>query len=403
MSTPALSFDLTASDPYPYFAQLREQAPVHWNAYQRAWVVSRYEDVAAAFRDPRLSADRITPFLEALPADRRAAAAPVLGPLSRWMVFEDPPAHTRLRSLVAPAFTARGVAALAERIRATTDELLDAFVRERHEDLLHHLAVPLPAIVIAELLGVPPSRRADFKSWSDELALVVFGAVDVSDRYARAISGLDGLNDLFTGLIGARRRDPADDLVSYLVHAGAERGDPLTPEELTAMCVLLLFAGHETTANLIGAGVAVLLRHPEQLALLRAQPQLIGSAVEELLRFEGPAKLSIRQARAAIALHGQDIGEGDRVLLLHAAANRDPARFTAPDRLDITRQPNPHLGFGHGIHSCVGAALARLEARIAIPLILDRLPDLALAEDELHWQPTVLGRSLRRLPVTHAA
>lgn len=403
MSTPALSFDLTTSDPYPYFARLRAEAPVHWNDYQRAWVVSRYDDVAAAFRDPRLSADRITPFLEALPADRRAQAAPVLGPLSRWMVFEDPPAHTRLRSLVAPAFTARGVAALADRTRALTEELLDTFAHERHGDLLHHLAVPLPAIVIAELLGVPPARRADFKAWSDELALVVFGAVDVSDRYARAISGLDGLTDLFSGLIQARRRAPTDDLVSFMVHAGAERGDPLTPEELTAMCVLLLFAGHETTANLIGAGVAVLLRHPEQLALLRAQPQLIGSAVEELLRFEGPAKLSIRQARTGIALHGQEIREGDRVLLLHAAANRDPSRFAEPDRLDITRQPNPHLGFGHGIHSCVGAALARLEARVAIPLILGRLPGLALAEDELHWQPTVLGRSLQRLPVTYAA
>lgn len=402
-STEQLSDDLTAADPYPAFARLRERAPVHFNEQQRAWVISRYDDVASGFRDPRLSSDRITPFLNALPPERRGSAAPVLVPLSRWMVFEDPPAHARLRSLVAPAFTSAALSRLATRSETIVDDLLDAFIAEGHEDLLQHVASPLPAIVIAELLGVPPSAREDFKAWSDELALVVFGAVDVADRYARAVAGLESLNGLFTDLIAARTSASHDDLISVMVHEGERRDDPLTPEELTAMCVLLLFAGHETTANLIGAGVAVLLHHPEQLALLRDRPELIGSAVEELLRFEGPAKLSIRQATTDLELRGRTIEAGQRVLLLHAAANRDPARFPDPERLDITRQPNPHLGFGHGIHTCVGAALARLEARIAIPRILERLPGLACAEETLAWQPTILGRSLRRLPVLHAA
>ena len=390
------------ADPYPVLAELRENAPVHWSDRYRAWLLTSYEDCEAAHRDPRFSSDRIAPVLARL----EAAGAPealirTLRVLAGWMVFKDGPEHRRLRGLVNRAFTPRAVARLHEAIERTTDELLAA-VRPRGEaDLVAELAFPLPAIVIAELLGVPPSDRDRFKAWSEDVASLVFGAVDDESRHERAQAGMAELVAYFDGLID---RASGDDLLAHLVTVRTPDGDALTREELIAMCTLLLFGGHETTTNLLSSGTLALLRHPDQAARLAADPDaLVRTAVEELMRFDGPARISARVMAADVELRGQRLRAGDRAYLVLAAANRDPATFERPDGLDLTRAPNPHIGFGLGTHYCLGAPLARLEGAIVFPRVLDQLPALRLAGAELRWRPTLLSRSLAALPVAFAA
>lgn len=383
------------NDPYPALSHLRDEDPVHFNERLDAWILTRYDDVCASFRDPRLSSDRVSPFIARLPQERRAVCEPVLGTLGRWMVFKDPPDHARLRARVAPAFTARAIRSRETRIRRLVTELLDRFVGEDLTDVVSGFAAPLPAIVIAELIGVPEQERERFQLWSDDLALLVFGSVDVEDRYERAARAQAGLRAMFVELADqARRSPPEEGLVSLLVH----QDDPLDADELTAMCVLMLFAGHETTTNLIASAVAALLDHPAQAAAIRADDSLGASAVEEFLRFDGPSKVSPRWVVEDLELRGRRIRAGQRVFPMQLAANRDPARFAEPDRLDLERSPNPHVAFGHGLHSCVGAPLARLETRIAVTELVRRFPGLRSAGERV-WRPSVLARGLERLPV----
>jgi cytochrome P450 len=385
-------------DPHAFFHRLRHDDPVHWNERHRAWVITRYGDNAALFRDPRLSADRITPYFDHLSAEERDALEPTWRNLSRWIVFTDPPDHTRLRGLVNRAFTPRAVEALRARVGVITGELLDAVGGRDELDLVRDVAYPLPAIVIAEMLGAPPEDRDRFKGWSDDLSAVVFGAVDRPDRHEVAQRGLVEFDAYFGALVDRYRRHPADNLMTALVHARDGTGS-LSTDEIIATCTLLLFAGHETTTNLIANGVLALLRQPDQLDRLRGQPGLIGTAVEEILRFDGPTRVMVRVVAEDVEVDGRRLRRGDKVFLSPMAANRDPAQFADPDHLDVARHPNPHLGFGFGAHYCLGAPLARLEGAVAIPAVLDRLPGLALGDRPPTWASTVIGRGMLSFPV----
>ena len=391
-------------DPYAYFGRLRDTEPVTYNERYRSWVVTSHRHCAAAFKDPRVSSDRISPFVASkLDGDTDPRLRATFDVLADWLVFKDPPDHTRLRRLVHRAFTPRSVEKMRVRVEELAEELLDGIVREGRSDLLHAFAYPLPAIVIAEMLGVPPEDRDRFKEWSDQITALVFGGLEDPGRHVRAATGMAELVDYLTWLLRRYEAEPDDNLMSALVEA-REHDDALTEAEVIATCTLLLFGGHETTTNLIANAVVALLEHPAQAAALREGRVDTREAIEELVRYDGPAKVVVRQiGREPVELGGRTLEPGQRVFLVPASANRDPEVFADPDRLNLARERNAHLGFGVGIHYCLGAPLARLEAGIAIPRILQRLPELALDTDELSWHPILLTRGLTSLPVRFVA
>jgi cytochrome P450 len=381
------------ADPYPVLARLREHDPVHWSEALGAWIVTRYAEVREALRDPRLSSDRVRPFFEAQPAGARAGLSALESNVSRWAVFLDPPRHTRLRALMSHAFTSRAVEALRARVAARIDELLAPLAARAEFDLIGEFAWPLPAAVIADLLGVPRADVPRLKAWSDELSGFVFSGRHVQAKYERAARGVTGMAEYFARLIRERRAHPDKGLISALA-AASGGAEPLTPEELEAMCVLLLFAGHETTTHLIGNGMLALLAQPGALAELqakRADAAFVENAVEELLRYDGPSIAQGRVAAADLEIAGRRIRRHERVFLMLGAANRDPRAFDRPETLQLGRSPNPHLAFGFGIHFCVGAPLARLEGRLALPRLLERFPRLELAAAP-GWQDSLVIR-----------
>jgi cytochrome P450 len=389
-------------EPERFFARLRAEQPVSWNEHHRAWVVTRYADVVAALRGPHLTAERIRPFRERVDPPAGSVLDRSLAVLERWLVFKDPPDHERLRRLVSRAFTPSIVRARAAQITDLVDGLLDhlddaAASASAAVDLVHHFAYPLPAVVIAEMLGVPPGDRDRFKAWSDQLTTMVFGAHDRPDRFDVGAEGLNDLAAYLADLVAHYQRHPGDNLITVLL--GREGDDVLSRDELVATATLLLFAGHETTTNLIANATLALLRAPTEAKRLRAEPGLLPSAVEEFIRFDGPAKATMRLVAHDHDFAGAPFRRGDRVFLMNCAADRDPAEFADPDVLDVGRHPNPHVGFGFGLHFCLGAPLARLEVASAVGRLLARFPDLALAEEALDWHPTVLSRALLRLPV----
>jgi cytochrome P450 len=376
------------------YADLAVAAPVNRIALptgQQAWLITGYDDVRQALRDPRLvMSDTVEVILS-----RHLLSPETFAAMSGHMLNRNPPDHTRLRRLLTAAFTRRRIEQLAPRIQQITDELLDAMASAARVDLIDSFAVPLPIIVICELLGVPADRRAEFHDWS---ATIVVGALVDPDAYCSAVHVLVRY---LRELLEIKRAAPADDLLSALV-AARDGQDRLTEDELTSMMTLLLIAGHETTVNLIGNGVHALLTHPDQLALLRSQPERLGAAVEELLRFDGPMQVAaFRLTTEPIEIGGITIPADEIVVLGLLAANRDPAWAARPDVLDITRTDNPHLAFGHGIHHCLGAPLARLEGRIALGTLLARFPQLRLAvpAEQLIWRSGVLMNGLVALPV----
>jgi cytochrome P450 len=383
-------------DPHPLYHRMRSEAPVHRGTEPSTgrgiWFLTRYAHVQRALHHPALRRefDRLPAALAAPHRAARDRTREGMG-LGRHVLNLDPPDHTRLRRLITPAFGARTSAALAPRIRRVTADLLDPVDGE--VDLVEALAMPLPVIVIAELLGIPGDDRTRFRRWVDG----IFRSADEPTRHRSATE----LVSYLEGWIARRRHRPADDLLSRLASA-EQQGDRLSHTELLSTVFLLLVAGHETTVNLIGNGVLELLRHPGELARLRRRPGLVASAVEEILRFNGPVKAStLRFAFDDVDFDGVMVPRGEAVMPLLLAANRDPAVFPEPDRFDITRDPNRHLGFGHGIHFCLGAQLARLEGRIAIDALVRRFPTLALATDpgQLDWLPGHPLHGVRRLPV----
>jgi cytochrome P450 len=392
--------DEAVRDPHSYFDRLRNHDPIYWNARHRAWVLTRYDDVTRELRSQTLTAERITPFAAAV---GRAAQSDDVDTtfkiLQEWLVFRDPPEHTRLRRLVARAFTPKVVRDRVPEIAATIRELVADLRSAPTADLIHDFAYPLPAVVIAQMLGVPPQDRDLFKHWSDKITALVFGAYDQADRFESASRGMIELRDYLIGLIDQYSTDPEDNLISVLLEH--EDDDALSREELVATCTLLLFGGHETTTNLIGNAMLALLTHRDQFDLLRQTPELIGSATEESLRFDGPARATVRLVKEAHEIEGRQLTPGQRVFLVNLAANRDPAAFAEPHRFDITRNPTNHVGFGVGIHYCLGAPLARLEGQLAITALVEAFPDMQLSvePDSLDWHATMLSRGLVQLPV----
>jgi cytochrome P450 len=392
-------------DPYPFFVHLREQAPVHYSAAHRSWLLTRYDDVAAGLGDPRLSSDRVRPLLAALSEEKRLQAGGVMRQISEWMVVTDPPAHTRLRRLATSAFHPRKVVAMEDRIRTLVERYLDEFIASGERDIVAGFSFPLPATVISELIGAPAEDAERFKGWSNELALVAFGAGGEArgERHARAERSIAEMFEYFAGLIERSRAQPGEDMISSLIEGDGE--DVLSDREIVSMCALMLFAGHETTTTTITSAVKLLLENPEQMERLRADPSLSGKAVEEVLRVEGAIKVLHRWVIEDLELRGEQIRAGDRVLLVPAAANRDPAKFEDPDRFDITRSPNPHLAFGKGLHACIGAMLARIEMRVALAAIAQRLPGLRFARDAgpPRWVESLASRGLVECLVEHDA
>ena len=387
------------ADPHSYFSVLRAHDPVHWNEKYRAWFIHRYDDVLDALRDSRFSSERIGAAYDRLTGDQKAQRQPTYDILMDWLVFRDPPDHTRLRRLVSRAFTPRAGEAWRERINGVVDELIDDLSERGQFDLIEDFAYPIPAVVIAEMMGVPADDRDRFKDWSDDVMILVFGARGVGDRRARAQQGLIELSAYLGELVTHYRQRPADNIISNLVEA-SEGDDSLEDPEIVANCVLFLFGGHETTTNLIGNGMRVLLQHPDELKRLRDDPSLIKPGVEEILRFDGPSKMEVRTLADEVELRGKTLPAGDMVYLVQHAANRDPEAFDQPDRFDVTRDPNNHIGFGFGLHFCLGASVARLEGTIALEALVRRLPNLELGPEPEVWVPTMLSRGLEHLPVS---
>ncbi|MFJ2863279.1 cytochrome P450 [Kitasatospora sp. NPDC087314] len=382
------------ADPYGGYTQLRADAPVHRVVGPDGlpvWLVTRYPDVRQALADPRLALDKA----HAAPGNYRGFALPPA--LDANLLNMDPPDHTRIRRLVVQAFTPRRISALRGPIERVAERLLDTVAPLGRTDLLAAYAAPLPITVICDLLGVPEDDRHDFRAWTDTLI-----TPDPS-RPEEARAAVKAMLGFFTGLIDRKRTEPGDDLLSDLIAVRDEQ-DRLSEDELTSLAFLILFAGYENTVHLITNAVLALLTHPEQLAALRDEPELIAGAVEEFARFDGPAPLAIRRfPREDVTIGDVTVPAGETVLLALASANRDPEQFTDPDRLDLRRRENGHLALGHGIHYCLGAPLARMETAVALTVLLRRFPDLALdvPAEQLRHRPTLRARGLLELPVRY--
>lgn len=376
---------------------------MRWNKGVNAWILTRYSDVSAALRYDRLSAERITALTGLIGESGGESARQFERTFLKMMLFSDPPDHTRLRSLANKAFTPRVVGQIRSHIQGIVKGLLDGVQPDGDRepgkiDVITDLAYPLPAIVIAEMLGAEPKDRDQFKKWSDDLAAFLGNIRIVSETYESAMKSEAELIDYLRELVAQRRKEPKDDLISALVMA-EDQGDSFTQEELFSMCVLLIFAGHETTTNLIGNGILALLNNPSELAKLRQNPSLIVPAIEEIIRYDGPVQTTTRTALEPLEIGGKQIAKGDRISLTLGAANRDPAQFPDPDRMDITRGENRHVGFGFGIHFCLGAALARMESQLAIGAMVERMPELRLESADLVWRDNPILRGVNSLPV----
>jgi pimeloyl-[acyl-carrier protein] synthase len=383
------------ANPYPLYRRLRTEDPVHWDPFLHAWVVTRYADVIHVLRD--FSANR-TPTPEQLSAMDLSALNPIARVMVRQMLFMDPPDHTRLRALASAAFTPRRVERLRTHIQEIVDGLLDAVVSAGRMDVIADLASPMPAIVTAEMLGVPAADHEQLKAWSADFAEMLGNFQHNPDRFSRVLRSVEGMGAYFRSAIDEQRDRPRDGLIHAMMTAEVE-GARLNEEEIVANLIVTMVGGQETTTNLIGNGVLTLLRNPGEMERLRADVSLIPSAVEELLRYESPSQHTARLAREDIEMGGKRIGKRQAVIAVMGAANRDPERFPEPDRLDVMRKDNRHVAFGWAAHFCFGAPLARLEGQIAFESILRRLPNLALAPGPLTWRPNLGLRGLTALRV----
>jgi hypothetical protein len=386
------------ANPYPLYHRLRTEDPVHWDPFLHAWVVTRYDDVVRVLH--HFSADR-TPAPEQLTSMGLSALNPVAQVMVRQMLFLDAPAHTRLRGLASVAFTPSRVERLRAHIQEIVDGLLDRVESAGQSDLIADLAEPMPAIVTAELMGVPVDDHKQLKSWSADFAEMLGNFQHNPDRIPRVLRSVEEMTAYFRAAIREQHEHPRDGLIQALMSAEIE-GSRLTEEEVIANVIVTMVGGQETTTNLIGNGLLSLLRHPDQLHKLRDDSSLIPSAVEELLRYESPSQHTARLARDDVQMGGRLIRQRQAVIAVMGAANRDPERFPDPDRLDITRKDNRHVAFGWAAHFCFGAPLARIEGQIAFETILRRLPRLTLDPRPLVWRQNLGLRGLAALPVTFA-
>jgi cytochrome P450 len=386
------------ADPYPLYQRLRNEAPVHWDPFLHAWVVTRYNDVVKVLHD--FSANR-TPSPQQLADIGLAALGPVAEVMVKQMLFMDPPSHTRLRALASAAFTPRKVEALRSHIHEIVNSLLDVVISSGRMDLITEFANPLPAIVTAEMLGVPTSDHVKLKNWSADFAEMLGNFQHNPGRVQRVLQTVEEMTAYFQQAICEQRRYPRGGLIHALLTAEIN-GDRLSEEEVIANTIVTMVGGQETTTNLIGNGILTLLRHPAELESFRSDDSLVPSAVEELLRYESPSQHTARIAPSDVEMGGKRINRGQAIIAVMAAGNRDPERFPDPDRLDLARKDNRHLAFGWAAHFCFGAALARVEGQVAFSTLLRRLTNLRLAVDPrtLVWRFNLGLRGLTALPVT---
>ena len=403
-----MTIDLLTPDalrnPRELFASIRDRGPVTWSEAHKAWLVNDYQSVVDGFRDTEtLTSDRLTPLERRLSQERRETLALTFEVLRGWMTFHDAPRHAVLRNPVRRAFTPKRVGDLRQTTTRIVDELLNNLEERVGEtvDLKQEFAFPMPAIVIAELLDIPASDRHRFQDWSRKLSAIVFGESENIDQAATAADGSAEFTEYFQWLIRERTEAPGDDLISALIAArGTDDSPGLTDMELVGACTLLLFAGHETTTNLITNSSLALLEYPDQTRALVSDESLLPSAIEELIRHDGPVKIMVRSVSRDHLREGQELRAGDSVFLSVTGANHDPSVFQSPDELDLRRSTKtPHVGFGQGPHFCLGHALARLELGTALPALFKRFPGLELATDHVEWEPLILVRSAADLPV----
>jgi cytochrome P450 len=403
----AVAFDprdpIAIQRPLEILLPLQAEDPVHWSPALKAWVITRYADVKAVQMNAGISADRLTPFYASQPEGERGQLQELVRYLNTWVAFQDPPDHTRLRTLLNKVVTPTVMRDLDTAIGEIADDLLDRIQARGPDpfDFIRDFANPLPASVIMDLLGVPREDMILLRDWSMQLQPFLGGASIAANKYGTGRAGIVGMADYFRAMVAERAKRPRDDVVSRFV-ALRDAGQ-ISEDELIGSCILFLFAGHETTTNLIANGVRALLDHPAERARLDAAPELVESAVEEMLRYDGPSGAVVRVVSAEHELRGRSLRVGDRVFAMIHAANHDPEQFDEPARFDIARNPNRHLTFNHGRHFCLGAPLARAEARIAIDRVMRRFPGLAMGTDRVEYMDTLIMRGVREMPMVTGA
>lgn len=402
MASMAIDFSSPAvqANPYPIYADLRRNTPVFWNG--NAWLISRYDDCVNLLTDPRISSRRVDATFAVLPPDVQEELKPLRDVLNARMLLSDPPDHTRLRTLVTKTFSARAAHGRRERIQEHVDRLLDRVVARGEMDAMAEFSTPLPSFTIADVLGVPAEDEPRFTRWAHDQVRIYDRLGTAHERVEVMRQGQASMFEIkayLEAIIEQRRREPQDDLITLLVQA-EEEGDRLTDEEMVVMVIAVLVGGNNSTAHLLGNAIYTLARFPEQRERIKQNPDLVRTAVEEVLRFESPVQTTSRVAKEDIELGGHTIPAGANVNVLFASANRDEAHFADPERFDPARQPNRHLDFAHGPHFCLGSALARNVAQVAMASIIARCDNLALASDTPDWAPGFAFRHLRTLPVT---
>lgn len=387
-------------NPYPTYKRFLQEGPIHYLDFRGRgiWAVFSYADCSMAVRDPRFSARRADVLLLALSAEQRGHYAELARLLNLWMLFLDAPQHTRLRKLMNKGFSPAAVESLRPRVESMVDRMLDALPSNCEVDLLREVAHPLPVRVIAEMLGIADAKQEDLVRSSDAVATFLGNPARTEEQVRAAQDAVLELTEFFANTVKERRKHKSSDLISLLLDI-EEEGEVLTEEELYAQCIMLLFGGHETTRNLVGNGMYTLLSHRDEAAELRDNPEMIRSAVEELLRYESPVQYTGRICAEDLDICGVRLCRGESILFLNAAANRDPQRFEEPDRLNLKRANNPHLGFGAGAHFCIGSQLARLEGQVAIWNLLRKFPHMRLAQSKMAWIPNLGLRGLKELRV----
>jgi cytochrome P450 len=387
------------ANPFPIYARMRDEDPCHWSPRLKSWILTRYDDVKAVCLDRgQLSSDRLRPFFASMPGPEVEKISNIIRYLSLWMVFKDPPDHTRLRKLASKVFHAKSMQGMRPQIEEITQWLLEQLGEREEFDAVSDFAGPLPCLVIMAMLGVDQADLAKVKRMSDDMALFIGSSRVSAEKYDTAEAATKEMAQFFRDLIAQRKIEPRKDLLTELVFL-RDGEDKLTDDETISMCILLLFAGHETTTNHIANGLLSLMQFPYQMDKLRANPSLANAAVEELLRFDGPSGAQVRLVKEPYTVHGKQLEPGQRIFMMLNAANRDPRAYSDPDRLDIERDGVAHLAFGFGLHICLGFPLARTEGQVAFPALLARYAHIELTSEVRPWINSLVFRGMKELPV----
>ncbi|MFL2793169.1 MAG: cytochrome P450 [Paracoccaceae bacterium] len=389
----------TVANPYPYFSALRKKDPIHWHVKLKSWIITRYDDVRSILSSDNITVDRLNNFYSKLPGDEAKLLEEIVKYLNLWAAFRNPPDHTRMRKIMMVAFTRKSITEMQPKISSITDATLSKLKNVNEVDLVNHYASPIPGKTIMHLLGVPMDMLGEFKSWSDDMSKFIGGARNDKEKYEKASRGCRQMVSFFRQIIEERRKNPSEGFLMDLITASVEN-DKFSDDELIATCMLILFAGHETTTNLISNGILTLIKNPSELEKLLKNPDLLDLTIEEIMRFDGPTNSLVRNVERDHRIHNKKLKQGDRVFAMVSSANRDENIFNEPDVFKIDRSPNRHLTFGYGPHLCIGAALAREEGRIAIINFFKHYPKAKLkTENSFEWIDAMVPRGLKKLDV----